>query len=154
METLSHSSLNDSGLSSSTTSPMIIGLNNDIVHLVEMIDGMRTAVDDILGRIKTLEDNQAGLSPVVSGIAEGIGALGRSVAARAQEQIDIGHAINCSVHELGAIAIRNYFALPVTSGKQHRCSYCGMAGNIPKLFPKHHFKPSIYPALHLIVPPS
>ena len=134
METLSNPSLNDSGLSSTTSSPLIIGLNNDIVHLVEMIDGMRTAVDDILCRVKTLEDNQVGLSPIVSGIAEGIGALGRSVAARAQEQLDVGHAINCSVHELGAIAIRTYFSLPVTSGKQHRCSYCGMAGNVPNLF--------------------
>ena len=153
METLSQSSLDDSGLSSSATSPVIIGLNNDIVHLVEIVDGMRTAVDDILVRVKTLEANQAWLSPLVSRIAEGIGALGRIVAARAQEQTQIGQAIICAEHELGAITKRNYFALPVTSRKQHHCSFCGMAGNISNLFLKHSLKPSSYPALPLIIYP-
>ena len=111
-------------------------------------------MDDILGRIKTLEDNQAGLSPVVSGIAEGIGALGRSVAAQAQEQIDIGHAINCSVHELGAIAIRNYFALPVTMENNTDVPTAVWQVIFLTFFLSVIFKHSIYPALHLIVPPS
>ena len=126
--------LHDSGHSSSAASPVIIGLNNDIVHLVEMVDGIKYVVDDILARVQAVEDHQAGLAPLISGVAEGLGALGRSVASKAQEQQTLGQAITCAVHELGGLAIRNYFSLPVTSGKQHRCSYCGMSGNNYILF--------------------
>ena len=93
--------LHDSGHSSSAASPVIIGLNNDIVHLVEMVDGIKYVVDNILARVQAVEDHQAGLAPLISGVAEGLGALGRSVASKAQEQQTLGQAITCAVHELG-----------------------------------------------------
>ena len=116
-------------------SPVVEGLENDIVHLVDLVMDIKSMLFGLSTQVTNLEVKnnkvQEDFAVLLSGVAEGVGTVGRTNSdlmekfnlLREQQEVVVG-----SVHELGAISIRSFFGLPVTSGKQMRCSYCGLSG--------------------------
>ena len=130
-----HPSPNDSGRGSHiTVSPVVEGLENDIVHLVDLVMDIKSMLFGLSTQVTNLEVKnnkvQEDFAVLLSGVAEGVGTVKRTNSdlmekfnlLREQQEVVVG-----SVHELGAISIRSFFRLPVTSGKQMRCSYCGLS---------------------------
>ena len=116
-------------------SPVVEGLENDIVHLVDLVMDIKSMMFNLSTQVTNIEARsnkvQEDFAVLLSGVAEGVGTIGRTNSdlmerlniLREQQEVVVG-----SVHELGAISIRSFFGLPVTSGKQMRCSYCGLSG--------------------------
>ena len=118
-----------------SVTPVVVGLGNDVGHLVELVMDHNKAVQNVTARLGTLEScvqtNNNDLSVLVTGAAEGVGTLGRdftSVCHDLRQIKDQQGEMMSAVHELGSVSLRNFFNLPVTSGKQIRCSFCSMSG--------------------------
>ena len=114
-----------------------MGLGNDVGHLVELVMDLKKSLQNVSARLGTLETciqtTTTDMTMLVTGVAEGVGTLGRDFTSMGH---DLGHVLSqqddlkSAVHELGSISLRNFFNLPVTSGKQIRCSFCNMSGKI------------------------
>ena len=122
----------DSGYSALT--PMVLGLGNDVDHLVEIVLYLSNSVQAALAQLNHLHDRLNNIyqetTILVTGIAEGVGTLSQDFSRLANDLCilwDQQQEVVSAVHELGSISLRYFFNLPVTSGKQTRRSFCSMS---------------------------
>ena len=131
-----------------------MGLGNDVGHLVELVMDLNKSLQNVSARLGTLETciqtTTTDMTMLVTGVAEGVGTLGRDFTSMGH---DLGHVLSqqddlkSAVHELGSISLRNFFNLPVTSGKQIRCSFCNMSGKYLTLILSKLFFANLHPCV-------
>ena len=131
-----------------------MGLGNDVGHLVELVMDLNKSLQNVSARLGTLETciqtTTTDMTMLVTGVAEGVGTLGRDFTTMGH---DLGHVLSqqddlkSAVHELGSISLRNFFNLPVTSGKQIRCSFCNMSGKYLTLILSKLFFVNLHPCV-------
>ena len=105
-----------------------MGLGNDVGHLVELVMELNKSLQNVSARLGTLETciqtTTTDMTMLVTGVGRDFTSMGHDLGHVLSQQDDLKSA----VHELGSISLRNFFNLPVTSGKQIRCSFCNMSG--------------------------